>query len=261
MRRPLLSAPALALASLLGSAVLLSACSDAGSRPAPPANVTPVDLSTAGTIAVRVRYAGAAPQRKPINMSGVPACAAMHSEPVYDRSLLVSDGRLANAVVYIKSGLGDRAFTPPNEPVVIDQRGCLYTPHVAAVMVGQPLQFRNSDKEPHNVHSRPKIADAWNFYMGPQGSTRDVFINKPEMAIPVGCDIHPWMRAYVSAFAHPYFAITPADGAATLQPVPPGEYVVGVWHETLGEQEKPVTVTPRGAADLQFDYPEQTGGK
>ena len=101
------------------------------------------------------------------------------------RASSVSNGRLANAVVYIKSGLGDRAFAAPAEPVVIDQKGCLYDPRVVAVMVGQPLQFRNSDQEAHNVHGRPKEVDSWNFLMSRPGSTRDVKFDEPEVGIPV----------------------------------------------------------------------------
>lgn len=249
--RALTTAAALSFAA----AVLLVACSDSGSGPpAPPTNVTPVDLSTAGTIAVQVDFSGPAPAPQVINMSGVPGCAALHREPVYDQRLTVANGRLVNAVVYIKSGLGERAFAPPNTPVVIDQQGCLYTPSVAAVMVGQPLQFRNSDSEAHNVHGRPDVVAGWNFTMTTQGATRDVFFDKAEIGIPVGCDIHPWMRAFVSVFANPYFGVTPADGVVTLQPVPPGDYVIAVWHATLGTLEEPVTLPARGAAAVQFTY-------
>jgi plastocyanin len=166
----------------------------------------------------------------------------------------VANGRLANAVVYIKSGLGDRAFAAPQSPVLLDQHGCLYDPHVVALMVGQPLEFRNSDPEAHNVHGRPKDVDAWNFLMSRPGSTRSVTFDKPEVGIPVGCDIHPWMRAYASVFDHPYFAVTPSSGAATLTPVPAGDYVVAVWHETLGTLVQPVSVPAKGTATLQFAF-------
>lgn len=236
-------------------AVSLAACSDSSSAPAAaPRNVTPVDAATAGAITVQVGYSGAASAPKAINMAGVPACAALHSEPVFETPIAVADGRLANAVVYIQSGFGERGFAPPTEPVVVDQKGCLYNPRVAAVMVGQPLQFLNSDAEGHNVHGKPTIADGWNFLMSRQGSTRDVMLAKPELGIPVGCDIHPWMRAYVSGFDNPYFALTPADGTATLRNVPPGTYVLGVWHETLGILVKPVTLPPSGSATVDFQY-------
>ena len=244
------------LAACLVAALQPLACSKSDSGAAKTkAVVTPIDLSTAGTVQVQVDYTGPAPSPAVINMTGTPACAAMHPQPVPDQSLVVSSGHLANAVVYIKSGLGDRSFAAPETPVVVDQKGCLYDPHVAAVMEGQPLEFKNSDSEAHNVHGRPKTADGWNFLMSRPGSTREVTIDKPEVGIPVGCDIHPWMRAYVSVFGHPYFAVTGPDGSATLKPLPPGNYEVALWHETLGTQVQPVTVPPSGTATVRFALP------
>lgn len=242
--------------------VLMTGCSKSESGPAQPRGpVTPVDPSTAGTIEVRVSYTGAPPTPTVLNMSSVPACAAAHPDPVLEPSLLVSDGRLANAVVYIKSGLGERGFAVPAEAVVIDQKGCLYEPHVAAAMVGQPVQFRNSDTEAHNVHGRPRVAEAWNFLMSRPNSTRDVTFDKPEVGIPVSCDIHPWMRAYVLVFDNPYFAVTPRDGTVTLRSVPPGDYVVAVWHETLGTLVRPVSLPARGTTTVEFAFraPQDAG--
>lgn len=236
-------------------AVSLAACSDSGSAPAAAAkNATPVDAATAGTITVAVGYSGAAPAPKAINMAGVPACAALHPEPVLATPIAVLDGRLANAVVYIQSGFGERGFAPPTEPVVVDQKGCLYNPRVTAVMIGQPLQFLNSDAEGHNVHGKPTTNDGWNFSMNRPGSNRAVTLATAELGIPVGCDIHPWMRAYISVFDNPYFAVTAADGAAILRNVPPGTYVLGVWHETLGILVKPVTLPPSGSVTVDFQY-------
>ena len=243
-----------------GFLVFGAACSHSESgAPASTRAVTPVDPATAGSIHVEVSYSGTPPTPKLINMDSTPACAAAHTAAVADQSLVVNDGRLANAVVYIKSGLGDRGFATPSEPVVIDQTGCLYDPHVVAVMVGQPLRFRNSDQEAHNVHGRPKTVDAWNFLMSRPGSTHDVTFDKPEVGIPVGCDIHPWMRAYVSVFSDPYFAVTPADGTVTLKGVPPGDYVVAAWHESLGTLVRPVTLPPSGTVNVQLTFQGASG--
>ena len=248
------------LAASLTMLVVLAGCSKSDSEaPKSQAAVTPVDPATAGSIQVQVGYNGTAPAAKTINMSGTPACAAQHTGPVEEQSVQVANGRLANAVVYIKSGLGERAFAAPSTPVVIDQKGCLYDPRVVAVMVGQPLQFRNSDQEAHNVHGRPKEIDGWNFLMSRPNSTRDVTFDKPEVGIPVSCDVHPWMRAYASVFDNPYFAITPSDGTVTLKSVPPGDYVVAVWHETLGTLVKPVTVAPSGSATVEITYQQPQG--
>lgn len=238
--------------------ILFTACSDS-SAPPEQRPVTPVDAATAGEIHVQVGFDGTAPPPKLINMSSTPVCANMHPDPVYEQPVQVKNGRLANVVVYIKSGFGDRAFAFPTKPVTIDQRGCLYKPRIAAVMVGQPLQFHNSDPEAHNVHGRPDVVRSWNFLMSRPNSTRTLYFDKPEIGIRVGCDVHPWMNAYVSVIDNPYFGITGEDGTVTLKNVPPGEYTIATWHETLGTKSQQVSLAPRGTTDLRLTYEAGSG--
>jgi plastocyanin len=239
---------------LLAFLCILASCSDSSAPPKQAVVATPVDPATAGTIHVDVSYTGAVPTPAVFDMRIAPQCAAQHQEPVTDNSLLVQDGHLANAVVWIKEGLEKWVFAPPSEPVVMDQKGCVYHPHVAAAMVGQAVDFLNSDPEAHNVHARPQIVTAFNFLMSRQGSKRTLTFDKPEIAIPVGCDIHPWMSAYLAVVPNPYVAVTPATGAVTLANVPPGEYVVAVWQEKLGTKEQRVKVEPRGSVNVQVGY-------
>src|SRR5262249_15612843 len=145
-------------------------------------------------------------------------------EPVYDQSLVAHDGHLANAVVWIKGGLERWVFAVPTETVTIDQRGCLYQPRVTVAMAGQPVEFLNSDTEAHNIHGRPKVVDAWNFMMSRQGANRSLTFDKAEVAIPIGCDIHPWMAGYLAVPPTPYAAVPSESGTATLNKVPPGTY-------------------------------------
>lgn len=240
--------------TVLGLIVILASCADSSAPPKQAVVAAPVDPATAGTISVDVSYAGVVPTPKVFEMRIAPQCAAQHQEPVTDNSLVVQDGHLANAVVWIKQGLEKWVFAPPSEPVIIDQKGCVYHPHVAAAMIGQPVDFVNSDPEAHNVHARPQVVSAFNFLMSRQGSKRRLTFDKPEIAVPVGCDIHPWMSAYVAVVANPYFAVTPANGSVTLTNVPPGEYVVAVWQEKLGTKEQRVTIEARGSANVQFAY-------
>lgn len=241
------------LASTAAAMLAWVACSGP-SGPPPQPEVTPVDQATAGKITVGVTYAGEVPEPIEINMRASGRCAELHSEPVFEQRVKVDGGKLADAVVYIKSGLGDRLFRFPTTPVVIDQRGCLYRPRVVALMVGQPLQFVNSDPEAHNVRGRPEEVDAWNFMMSRQGAERTLYFEKPEIGIRVGCDVHPWMSAWVSILAHPYFGVTDASGEVVLSDVPPGEYVIGTWHETLGSREQKVTLAASGAARVEIAY-------
>lgn len=234
--------------------MLVGGCSDSSVPPKTAVVPTPVDPATAGSIHVEVTYAGNVPPPKLVEMHSAPLCAAAHTEPVYDQSLLVQGGRVANAVVWIKQGLETWVFAPPTQPVVVDQRGCIYEPHVATCMVSQPAEFRNSDREAHNVHGHPQVVSGWNFLLARQNATRSLSFDKPEVAVQVGCDIHPWMRGYIAVTSHPYVAVTPADGTVTLRQVPPGQYVLAVWHETLGTKEEKITLEPRGTVRLQFPF-------
>lgn len=224
---------------------------DGGECDRPP-TPTPLDRSTTGTITGTVTLSGAVPSMAPVRMSG--ECATLHKEPVVAGDALVHDGKVENAFVYVKDGLGDRVFAAPTEPVVVDQTGCLYRPHVAGAQTCQPLTFRNSDGFLHNVHGTPTVSSQWNFSMAMQGSTRSVRLPKPDVPVEVRCDVHPWMRAYVGVVAHPYFAVTGADGRFTLRDVPPGEYVIASWHERFGTHEAHVTLGAKDTKDVAIAY-------
>jgi len=239
---------------LLGMLALLLGCSQPSSTPTKTVVPTPVDPATAGKIQVDVRYSGIVPTPKPLDMRSAALCAASHAEPVKAESFLVQDGHLANAVVWIKTGLEGWVFAPPSAPVVIDQKGCTYQPHVATAMVDQSVEFVNSDREAHNVHGHPDVVTAWNFLLSQPGASRTLTFDKPEVAIPVGCDIHPWMRGYLAITPNPYAAVTPLSGAVTLSPVPPGKYVIAAWHETLGTTEQSVTLEPSGSVNVQLTF-------
>jgi hypothetical protein len=229
-------------------------CSDSPSQPARKVETTPIDPATVGEISITVSYRGNVPPPKQVVMSSAPQCALAHEGPVFDEALVVRDGHLKNAIVWIDKGLERFSFPPPEKPVLFDQKGCIYQPRVGVAMVGQSVEFVNSDAEPHNVHGFPKLIDAWNFMLSRQGSRRKLVLAKPEIGVLVGCDIHPWMRAYLGITAHPYAAVTSADGKAILQGVPAGEYTVGVWHEVLGRSEKQVRVGVRESAPLAFEF-------
>jgi plastocyanin len=228
---------------------------DTGKRASRP--VTPIDPATTGAIQVDVQFQGTVPPMKELVMSSFPDCAAQHQGPVLAGDILVKDGKVENAFVYLKDGLGDRVFAVPTEPVVIDQQGCLYVPHVAGAQVGQPVEFRNSDAMLHNVHGFPKDSKAWNVALPRQGTERTITIDHSEVMISVRCDLHPWMQGWLGVLDHPYFGVSSSDGRVTLTGIPAGDYAVGVWHERFGTREAKVTVTPQGtvATSVTFTPP------
>lgn len=219
----------------------------------PPARTpTPLDATTTGTIRGAVRFTGTPPASKALRLNA--ECAALHDGPVSAGDVRVTDGGVANAFVWIKEGLGDRVFAIPTDPVVLDQRGCIYTPRVAGAQVGQEIRFVNSDPFLHNVHGSPEAQRGWNFGMGIQGSTRSIRLTAAEVPVSIRCDVHPWMQAWLGVVDHPYFAVTGADGTFTLANVPPGDYVVGAWHERFGTLSISIHLDARGTGEAVLTF-------
>lgn len=220
--------------------------------------ILPVSQLADGVIAGRVLFGGAAPRPQPLSgVNLMPDCEKLHGGPIYDESLVVaSDGGLANVVVSISSGLSGwlrEEFPPPSTPAVLNQRGCVFEPHVVAVMVGEPLLIKNSDPMLHNVHVMAVNNPAPNLGQPSVGELATSPFESPEV-FRVKCDVHPWMQAWVRVVDNPYFAVTGRDGRFTLRGLPPGTYTLKAWHEQLGIREMQITIGPGHgvAADFVF---------
>jgi plastocyanin len=201
----------------------------------------------------KVTLNGQAPKPKVLNMAAVPQCAAGHAGPVYDESIVVgANNELQNVVVYVKDGakLGGQV---PSQPVVLDQKGCLYTPHVVTVMVGQELKAKNSDAMLHNVHGLAKDNGEFNISQNQQGQENKIDGTKAVETYKVKCDVHPWMNAWVVVLDHPFSAVTGEDGTYTLKGLKDGKYTLVAWQEKLGMQEVEVEVKDgKATKDIQL---------
>jgi len=259
----------MAIAGARNLATLLAACLSlstlAGCSGAPPRTAESnkddspvffhVDPATVGVLQGYVRFSGRNPARKPIDMTSDPACVEAHKGQPYDESIMVSpDGSLANVFIYIKAGLEDKSFEVPSTPVLFDQKGCWFSPRVLGIRTGQVLRIANSDPVTHNVHPMAQVNREWNHSQGPDDAPLDRKFLRPEVMIPVKCNIHSWMHAYIGVVSHPYFAVTAVDGKFELRNVPPGDYVVEAWHEKLGTHEEKVTVPAAGQANVSFTF-------
>jgi len=211
----------------------------------------------AGTVQIAgvIKYEGDRPPRSIVKMDADAFCAKAHGgQPVGSEDALISDeGQLANVLVYIKKGLEGKKFPVPTSPAVLDQQGCVYVPHVLAMMAGQQLDIVSSDTTLHNVHCMGKDNPEFNFGM-PGPGRRDRVFRKPEIGVKFKCDVHPWMGAWVHVLDHPCFSVSDRAGAWSINGLPPGEYTLGAWHEKFGEQEQKITVTDAGATDLTFTF-------
>jgi plastocyanin len=217
----------------------------------------PLDPATLGTVSGTVHFAGKPPARIKIDMSQDPACSLAPGDN-YTEQYVVHEGKLANVYVYIKSGPAV-AMTAPStstEPVVVDQVGCKYVPHVVALMRGGSIEFRNSDSTMHNIHTMPMIVGEkqTDVSQGPKGAPQTVQFKEPEVMMPVRCNNHPWMNAFVNVADTPFFAVTDADGQFEIAGLPAGDYVIAAVHEKLGEQTMNVTVKPHDTRKADFTY-------
>lgn len=219
--------------------------------------IAPLDPATLGTVSGTIHFAGKPPERLKIDMSQDPVCA-MTGGDNYAEQYVVHNGDLANVYVYIKDGPPAAMAQPATNtvPVVLDQIGCKYVPHVIAVMQGEPVEFKNSDGTMHNIHIMPDVQGnaTVDISQGANGVPDSKIFDKPETMMPVRCNNHPWMNAFINVSATPYFAVSDADGNFTIKGLPPGTYTLAAVHEKLGEQTMTVTVAPQKTSKADFTY-------
>ena len=245
--------------TLLALATLPAACGGgATEQAAPPATTTaaapgaPAAGTTGnGTISGKVSFTGTAPAAEKVKVAADPKCQSMHPQGLEKQTVQVQDGGLAHVFVWVKNAPGGQAA--PSDPVTLDQQGCEYHPHVIGVRTGQPIKITNSDETLHNIHPRPTVNAEFNIGQPRKGMESTKSFDKQEIMIPVGCDVHPWMRSYISVVDHPYFAVTKDDGSYEIKGLPAGDYEVEAYHEKLKTQTQKVTVKD-GDNKLDFTY-------
>jgi plastocyanin len=225
---------------------------------ASPRSSVPVGQST---ITGTVDFTGKAPAKVLIDTSMDPACAmGTNSGPVYTEQYVVNQGHLANVFVYVKSGPAAAMQSGViAAPVTLDQKGCQYIPHVIGVVQGGSVAFLNSDVTMHNIHTMPTVVgnQTIDISQGPRGTPVTKQFMKPELMMPVRCNNHPWMNAFINVAPTPFFAVSDAQGHFTITGLPAGNYVLGAVHEKLGEKDIPVTVPATGEAKANFTFAAQ----
>jgi len=210
------------------------------------------------TVKGTVKVQGSVPKATQIDMSADVKCVQARSGGGMTEDIVADGGGLRNVVVYVSQGLGDTKFEPPKEAAVIDQKGCMYQPHVVTVQANQELKVVNSDATTHNIHPMPNNNRELN-QSQPPGVPFSTTFGREEIAIPVKCNIHPWMHSYIAVFKHPFFAVTGKGGSFEIANLPPGTYTITAWHEKLGSSFQKITVGESETKTLEFVFQSQPG--
>jgi plastocyanin len=226
------------------------ASSPSAEQPAAAPAATPIDPATVATVSGTVKFDGAAPKASKIDMSQDPACKGMNAA----ENIVVDNGDLANVFVYVKDGLGNRTFDVPKDPVVLDQQGCKYHPHVLGVMAGQTVEIKNDDQTTHNIHPTPKDNREWNESQPPSSPAIEKNFAREEIMLPVKCNQHPWMKMYINVVKSPFYAVTDKNGKYEIKGLPPGDYTIAFVQEKLGEQDQKVTVAAKESKTVDQSF-------
>ena len=204
-----------------------------------------------GSISGTIFFDGAPPVRKPLNVK--PPCEnqkALSEDLIVNKSSDGAKNVIANTVVSIVAIARGKPFV--KEAPVLDQKGCVFVPHIVVVPAGLKLSVLNSDAMAHNIHTDTDVNKESNSTMQPNEKS-SLKYDEPDH-VAVHCDLHPWMKAWIVVAANPYFQITGEDGTFKIQNVSAGTYSISFWHETLGEQKKQITVKAGDDSRIECNF-------
>ncbi len=230
-----------------------------GSTPPRPTDSSPAADAPAGpsgSVSGTILFSGHAPAPVLIDTSMDPACT-LSGAKVYSEQYAITGNKLANVFVYVKQGpAAAMNVAPLLPPTILDQKNCQYTPHVIGVFAGGVVEFHNDDPTMHNIHTMPTVVgnETVDISQGPKGAPVTKKFTNPELMMPVRCNNHPWMNAYINVSPTPWFAVTDKQGHFDLKGLPAGQYTLAAVHEKLGEKTIQVTVTPNGTAKAELSY-------
>jgi plastocyanin len=205
--------------------------------------------SLAGEVRGKVLFADAVPARQTVPVTIDQYLCG--NEKLADDLQVSANREIRNAVVWLDNPPAGAAFPARSEKVELDQKGCSFIPRVVIVAAGGTVDFLNSDRLLHNIHATPKLNVSFNRTQ-PMGRTIPITFGRPEI-VRISCDLHSWMAAWVVVAAHPFYAVTGADGQFVFDNLPPGEYKLQIWHERLGTAQASVAVGEQQPAQVTVE--------
>ena len=205
--------------------------------------------SLAGEVKGKIVLADAVPARQTVPVTIDQYLCG--NEKLADDLQVSANREIRNAVVWLENPPAGAPAPARAEKVEIDQKGCSFVPRVVIVPAGGTVDFLNSDRLLHNIHATPKFNVSFNRTQ-PMGRTIPVTFARPEI-VRISCDLHSWMTAWVVVAAHPFYAVTGADGQFAFDNLPPGQYRLQIWHERLGTTQASVAVGEQQPAQVTVE--------
>lgn len=212
-------------------------------------SVAALSPAWAGTIKGTVQYTGpdVQPKRVPMTIDEYVCGKDKEAEDL----LLTPTRAIRNAVVWLQTPPPGSVWEGSLPSPKMDQKQCAFVPRIVIVPVGGTVQFLNSDRLLHNLKSAGKENPTFNRAQS-HGRTIPIVFGKPEI-VRVDCDLHSWMRAWVVVADHPFYAVSNDRGEFTLDQVPPGDYTLRIWQESLGSATKSITVGTAGTTTVTVE--------
>ena len=200
----------------------------------------------------KIAFEGTPPPNEKVQMSADPYCQTKASAYPTLETVKVSDGGLENVIVFV-SNAPAAAYPMPATAVEVDQQNCHYIPHVFTMRTNQPVKIKNSDMTLHNIHAWAEKNPPFNVGQPIPGMVNETKFPNPEVPLPVRCDVHRWMGAFIGVFNHPFHTVSKSGGTFELK-LPPGKYEVIAWHEKFGQKMMSVEVTDSDKKDVNFSF-------
>lgn len=219
-----------------------------------------------GTFSGTIKFEGEIPFLPPLVKQGdskVKDAAVCAASAIPDESLVVDRKRrgIANVFVYLRmrpENLSEDDAKPEKKSVVLERKGCRYVPHTTIVRTNQKVKVVSRDKIAHNTHFYVFKNTAYGMLVPREGEVLLREFDRPEpLPMKVGCDIHPWMEAWVLVVDHPFAAVTGKDGKFKIEGLPLGTHEFRIWHEESGWLEKSckVSINAGKVTKAKLKYP------
>jgi len=205
------------------------------------------------TVSGKISFEGTPPPNDKIQMSADPYCAQHAAQNPTTETVKVSDGGLENVIVFVSMGAPAGPYATPTAAVQINQENCHYVPHVFTMMTNQPLEVKNSDMTLHNIHAWAEKNPQFNVGQPVKDMVSKTKFSNAEVPLPVRCDVHKWMGAFIGVFDHPFHTVSKSGGTFELK-LPPGNYEITAWHEKFGKKTMMVMVADNDKKEVNFSF-------